>query len=206
MEPPATKSNVGVTMNAVAGILKALRFAAAKHRDHRRKGPGASPYINHPIEVAELLVRKGGLFEVELLQAAILHDTIEDTDTTAEELENEFGPAVRSLIEEVTDDKRLPKQERKRLQIEHAPGLSRRAKQIELADKICNIRDVAHAPPAGWSLERRAEYITWSRNVIAGCRGVNPSLEREFDATCAAAETELRARKNASSDPTGGTV
>jgi guanosine-3',5'-bis(diphosphate) 3'-pyrophosphohydrolase len=190
-------------MHAVAEILKALRFAAIKHRDHRRKDPDASPYINHPIEVAELLVRLGELAERELLQAAILHDSLEDTDTTAEEIENEFGPTVRSLVEAVTDDKSLPKQERKRLQIENASSLSTRAKQIKLADKICNVRDVTHAPPAGWSLERRAEYIAWSRSVVAGCRGVNPPLEREFDAVCAEAETELKAQRDASSDATG---
>jgi len=189
-------------MHAVAEILKALRFAAIKHRDHRRKDPDASPYINHPIEVAELLVRRGELTEHELLQAAILHDTIEDTDATAEEIENEFGPAVRSLVEEVSDDKSLPKQERKRLQVENAPGLSTHAKLIKLADKICNVRDVTHAPPAGWSLERRAEYITWSRSVVAGCRGVNPSLEREFDTACAEAEAELKAHPDASPGPT----
>lgn len=179
-------------MNQNAALLRALRFAAAKHRDQRRKDPEASPYINHPIEVADVLVRVGRVEDLEVLQASILHDTIEDTDTSPPELEAEFGSAVRRLVEEVTDDKRLPKQDRKRLQIEHAPTLSERAKLIKLADKICNVRDVDRSPPPDWSDERRAEYLAWSRRVVEGCRGVNPALEREFDAVCSDGEARLR--------------
>lgn len=171
-------------MDSNAALLRALHFAADKHRDHRRKGRDASPYINHPIEVAELLARVGGVEDVEVLQAAILHDTIEDTDATGEQLEELFGPGVRKLVEEVSDDKGLPKLERKRRQVEHAPGASDRAKLIKLADKICNVSDIAHAPPSHWTLERRAEYLAWSRSVVAGCRGVNASLEAAFDAAC----------------------
>jgi guanosine-3',5'-bis(diphosphate) 3'-pyrophosphohydrolase len=163
-------------------LLHALRFAAWKHRDQRRKDPDASPYVNHPIDVAELLARVGRVGDVAILQAAILHDTIEDTGTSPEELEREFGPEVRRLVEAVTDDKRLQKAERKRLQIEHAPALCNASKQIKLADKICNVRDVTHRPPSDWSPERRAEYLAWSRRVAQGCRGVNPALDREFDA------------------------
>jgi guanosine-3',5'-bis(diphosphate) 3'-pyrophosphohydrolase len=174
-----------------AALLQALHFAADKHRDHRRQDQDASPYINHPIEVAETLARVGGVTDLEILQAAILHDTIEDTDTSGEELERHFGPGVRTIVEEVSDDKRLPKHERKRLQIEHAPGISDRAKLVKLADKICNVRDVSTAPPAEWSHERRTEYIAWSRRVVAGCRGVNEALERDFDTVCDAGDTGL---------------
>jgi (p)ppGpp synthase/HD superfamily hydrolase len=163
-------------------LLKALRFAAEKHRDQRRKGTNSSPYINHPIEVAETLARSGVTDPV-ILQAAILHDTIEDTETTPEEIEREFGAEVRKMVEEVTDDKSLPKQERKRLQIEHAPHLSEGARQIKIADKLCNLRDVTHAPPDDWSLERRQEYLKWTENVVAGCRGLNCELENLYDAT-----------------------
>lgn len=175
-------------MNDYAALLAALHFAADKHRDHRRKDPDSSPYINHPIEVAEVLSRVGGVTDVEVLQAAILHDTIEDTDTTGQEIEMYFGPGVRGIVEEVSDDKNRPKHERKRLQIEHAPHASDRAKLVKLADKICNVRDVTHAAPAKWSLERRTEYLAWSREVVAGCRGVNAALEREFDAVCSEGE------------------
>jgi guanosine-3',5'-bis(diphosphate) 3'-pyrophosphohydrolase len=184
-----------------AALLRALHFAADKHRDHRRKDPDASPYINHPIEVAETLARVGGVSDIEVLQAAILHDTIEDTDTTGDEIEVHFGPGVRGLVEEVSDDKGLSKQERKRLQIEHAPGISSRAKLVKLADKICNVRDVSRAAPAKWSLERRSEYLAWSRAVVSGCRGVNDALEQEFDAVCrdgdARLETATRAETEA---------
>ncbi|HEX9875395.1 MAG TPA: HD domain-containing protein [Gammaproteobacteria bacterium] len=162
-------------------ILRAVHFAADRHRDQRRKDVGGSPYINHPIEVAEILARIGGISDLAVLQAAILHDTIEDTETSAEVLEAVFGAEVRDLVEEVTDDKSLPKEERKQRQIAHSPHLSGRAKMIKLADKTCNIRDVAHSPPADWSVERRTKYLDWSEAVIAGCRGVNKPLERYFD-------------------------
>src|SRR5262245_57806635 len=171
------------TVTDIAVLLRALHFAADKHRDQRRKGEEASPYINHLIEVAELLAREGNVTDLITLQAAILHDTLEDTQTTAEELDVMFSPEVRHLIEEMTDDKRLPKVERKRLQIEHAPGLSPRAKVIKLADKVSNILGIIQTPPAGWSLERRREYLDWSDRVIAGCRGYNAALEKLYDKT-----------------------
>ena len=167
--------------DTAALILKALHFAARKHRDQRRKGVEASPYINHPIEVAELLAGVGQVRDPIVLQAAILHDTIEDTNTTPEELEAIFGAEVRRVVEEVTDDKRLPKPERKRLQVEHAPHLSDRARVIKLADKISNVLGVAQSPPADWPLERRLEYLGWTEQVVAGCRGCNESLERLYD-------------------------
>lgn len=168
-------------LNAIPAVLKALHFAATKHRDQRRKDVEASPYINHPIEVAELLAREGGVTDPVLLQAAILHDTIEDTDTMPEELEQSFGADVRKVVEEVTDDKSLPKADRKRLQIEHALHLSDRARQIKIADKISNVLGVTLAPPANWSLQRRQEYLDWTEQVVAGCRGANPALENFYD-------------------------
>jgi guanosine-3',5'-bis(diphosphate) 3'-pyrophosphohydrolase len=120
-------------------LLKAVQFAAVKHQTQRRKDVEASPFINHPIEVAHLLADVGGITDVATLVAAILHDTIEDTETTPGELEEQFGPVVRNVVEEVTDDKTLGKAVRKELQIEHAPTLSRRAKAIKLADKIANM-------------------------------------------------------------------
>ena len=109
-------------LNIITSLLKAVHFAADKHRSQRRKDVEASPYINHPIEVAELLARVGGATDLVLLQAAVLHDTIEDTKTSPEELEAVFGLEVRRVVEEVTDDKRLPKAERKRLQLASLPN------------------------------------------------------------------------------------
>ena len=177
-----------------ARLFAALHFAADKHRDQRRKGECASPYINHPIEVVELLVRVGGVTDVALLQAAILHDTLEDTETSAQELETRFGSTVRRLVEEVSDDKTLPKEQRKLLQVAHAPTLSREARQIKLADKICNLRDLTNRPPSDWSAERRIAYLDWSEQVVAGCRGVNVRLEREFDEAHTEALARLRGR------------
>jgi guanosine-3',5'-bis(diphosphate) 3'-pyrophosphohydrolase len=163
-------------------LLRALSFAAHKHRDQRRKDAEASPYINHPIALAEVLAREGGVADIEVLAAALLHDTIEDTATTFEELVEHFGDRIAGMVAEVTDDKNLPKAERKRLQIVHAAGISPGAKLVKLADKICNLRDVADRPPATWNLERRQEYFEWAKRVIDGLRGAHPVLEAAFDA------------------------
>ena len=163
-------------------LLKALEFAAHKHRDQRRKDAGASPYINHPIALADLLVNEGGISDVEVLCAALLHDTLEDTDTRHEELADAFGSRVARIVAEVTDDKSLKPEERKRLQVEHAAHLTLEARLVKLADKICNLRDVAERPPAAWDLARRREYFDWAKQVVDGLRGAHPRLEAAFDA------------------------
>lgn len=163
-------------------ILKALDFAANKHRDQRRKDESSTPYINHPIEVTELLINEGNIVDINVLAAAVLHDTVEDTETTAEELQSVFGGEIAAIVAEVTDDKALPKAERKRLQIEHAGNSSDRAKLVKLADKICNLRDMTSKPPADWPLERIREYFDWAYQVIDRLRGTNPALEALFDA------------------------
>ena len=169
-------------MNTTGDILAALQFAAFKHRDQRRKDHAASPYINHPIALANVLWREGGVHEEHVICAALLHDTIEDTETTAEEIEKLFGARIARIVLEVTDDKLLRKAERKRRQIEHAPHLSRAAKLVKLADKICNLRDVAASPPPTWSLRRRRAYFDWAKKVVAGVQGVNRKLEKAFEA------------------------
>jgi guanosine-3',5'-bis(diphosphate) 3'-pyrophosphohydrolase len=131
--------------------------------------------------VAEVLARLGGVTDLDVLRAAVLHDVVEDTATSPAELREAFGERVAAIVAEVTDDKSLPKDARKQLQIEHAPQLSSGAKLVKLADKICNVRDVATAPPAAWSTERRLAYLDWSTRVVAGCRGANARLEAHFD-------------------------
>lgn len=170
-------------MNDLSKLLQAASFAAKKHRYQKRKGDDAEPYVNHPLEVANLLAGVGKIDDYDILIAAVLHDTIEDTETTPEELKELFGEKVRDYVLEVTDDKSLPKQERKQKQVEHAPHLSDGAKQIKLGDKISNITDVTKNPPAGWSKERRIEYVDWGTRVVAGLRGVNEDLENYFDET-----------------------
>jgi guanosine-3',5'-bis(diphosphate) 3'-pyrophosphohydrolase len=164
-------------------LLDALAFAAEKHSKQRRKDADLSPYINHPIALAQVLCNEAGVTDTVVLCAALLHDTIEDTNTTAEELRKRFGEAITQIVVDVTDDKNLEKQERKRLQIEHAPHLSHEAKLVKLADKICNLRDVVATPPADWPLERRQEYFDWAKQVVDGLRGVHHKLEDVFDAT-----------------------
>src|ERR1017187_9549711 len=162
-------------------LLKAIAFAADKHRHQRRKDAEASPYINHPIAVAAVLAAEGDVSDEATLIAAALHDTVEDTQTTFVELEKHFGSEVAGLVRELTDDKSLEKTERKRLQIEHAKNSSIRAKQLKIADKICNIRDITDAPPVDWTLQRRRDYLAWSEQVVAVGEGVKPRLEDAFN-------------------------
>jgi len=173
-------------------FLSALTFAAERHSQQRRKDSHASPYINHPIQVAELLWRVGGVREINTLVAAVLHDTVEDTGTQPEELRERFGEAVLALVLEVTDDKRLPKAERKRLQVVNASHKSNAARQIKLADKACNVRDITRTPPADWPLERKREYLAWSKQVVDGLRGPNPALEAYYDQVQAEGQNLLR--------------
>ena len=162
-------------------ILRAAEFAALKHRNQRRKDADASPYINHPLALARLLAEDGGVTDAVTLCAALLHDTIEDTATTHAELQAAFGAQIAAVVGEVTDDKTLPKAERKYLQIEHAAHISDRAKRVKLADKICNLRDLEASPPASWKLRRKRKYFDWSAEVIDALRGTNRKLERLFD-------------------------
>jgi len=165
----------------IGHILKALAFAAHKHRDQRRKDLEASPYINHPIALADVLCNEGGILDENVLCAALLHDTVEDTETTPDELTEVFGKVISQLVMELTDDKTLPKADRKRLQIEHAAHTSHQAKLIKLADKICNLRDIATSPPDGWDLTRKQKYFDWAKKVVDEIRGANAKLESIFD-------------------------
>ena len=162
-------------------IVRALAFAADKHRDQRRRDAGASPYINHPVALADVLVNAAGITDSDVICSALLHDTIEDTDTTAAELDAVFGAAIRRIVLEVTDDASLLKSQRKQQQIDRASHISDSAKLVKLADKICNLRDMATAPPADWTTDRRQEYFDWAKAVIDKLRGVHPVLEALFD-------------------------
>ena len=168
-------------MTAVALILKAAAFAAHKHKDHRRKDANATPYINHPLAVALALCEKGGVEDPAILAAGLLHDTIEDTETTYEELRGQFGARIAGLVVEVTDTKFLGKKTRKRLQVSRARRASAAAQQIKLADKLCNLRDILASPPADWTEARKRAYFDWAKQVVDRVRGANPGLERRFD-------------------------
>jgi guanosine-3',5'-bis(diphosphate) 3'-pyrophosphohydrolase len=162
-------------------VLKAVAFAAEKHRAQRRKDMEASPFINHPIQLAYILVQ-ADIEDPVVLAAALLHDTIEDTQTTHDEIEIVFGPEIANIVAECSDDKSLTKLERKQAQIDHAATLSHKAKLVKLADKIANVSDINGAPPAGWSLERKREYFDWAKQVVDRMRGVHAVLEARFDA------------------------
>ncbi|EIC21639.1 guanosine polyphosphate synthetase/pyrophosphohydrolase [Thiorhodovibrio frisius] len=192
MEPHLALNIMNTSVNESSLLLQAAAFAAEKHRHQRRKDAAASPYINHPLAVAWLLSSEGGVRDSDLLAAALLHDTVEDTDATLVELEQSFGPAISALVAEVTDDKSLPKHRRKALQIEHAAHASASAKQLKIADKIANIRDILADPPAGWPLERKLEYLDWAEQVARCCRGINRALDARWDATIAEARRALK--------------
>ncbi|CAN6135320.1 HD/PDEase domain [Methylophilaceae bacterium] len=162
-------------------FIKAVAFAADKHRNQRRKDLEASPYINHPIALSNVLANEGGIVNTDVLCAAVLHDTIEDTETTEQELIDLFGAKITSIVMEVTDDKSLSKEVRKQMQIEHAAHISKEAKMVKLADKICNLRDILASPPSNWTDERKFEYFQWAENVVSGLRGTNIGMERIFD-------------------------
>jgi len=166
-------------------MAKAVDFAARAHAPQRRKGAAAEPYVNHLAEVALLVAEATQGADASLVFAAYLHDTIEDCKVPYETLLAEFGKDVADLVREVTDDKSLKKEERKRLQIEHARSASPRAKHLKLADKISNLNAILASPPADWSAGRKREYFEWAAKVVAGCRGVNPWLEARFDAAYA---------------------
>lgn len=190
METDLANSNGNSDPDLGLLITRALDFAARAHVGHRRKGAAAEPYVNHLAEVAALLA-KAAPDDGVLIAAGLLHDTVEDTEVTVADIEAAFGADIAGVVAEVTDDKLLPKDERKRHQVSSAPGKSRRAKMLKLADKTSNLRALAESPPESWDLARRRDYVDWAIRVVVGCRGVDGFLEGEFDAASAAARAAL---------------
>jgi (p)ppGpp synthase/HD superfamily hydrolase len=174
------KENQGC-VDPVRRIMSAARFAAEKHAQQKRKGENGEPYFNHLLEVADLVAASSPHLDVELVMAAFLHDTVEDTGVTLQEVEQRFGKDVADLVAEVTDDKSLPKETRKQLQVEHTPEKSSRAQTLKLADKISNLRAIISSPPVGWSRERKQQYFEWARQVVSGIASPNQFLKSEFD-------------------------
>jgi guanosine-3',5'-bis(diphosphate) 3'-pyrophosphohydrolase len=173
-------------------VLKAADVAACWHANQRRKGAAQEPYVNHLLEVATLVAEATGGDDPQLVIAALLHDAVEDCETPRELIEELFGKDVATLVLEVTDDKKLDKAERKRLQIENAPHKSLRARTLKLADKISNVRALATSPATDWSIGRKIEYLKWSRAVVERLKGTNGCLEEKFDEATAEAERSLR--------------
>jgi (p)ppGpp synthase/HD superfamily hydrolase len=176
-----TSHDESIPAAPVQRILAAAKFAAEKHAAQKRKGAAAEPYVNHLIEVAQLTSNSSDQLDANLVMAAFLHDTIEDTGTSAEELEQVFGSDVAALVVELTDDKSLPKAVRKELQVQEAPHKSVRAQVLKLADKISNLRSVLTSPPADWNTQRKREYFDWCRRVVDALSAPNPILKAEFD-------------------------
>src|SRR5689334_16914404 len=166
---------------SVEEILRAAMFAAEKHAQQRRKGAAGEPYINHLLEVAHLIAAHTDPPDTTLIVAGLLHDTVEDTNVTLRDLEQSFGADVAALVAEVTDDKSLPKETRKALQVQNAPKKTERAQVIKLADKISNLRSILETPPVNWDLERKRQYFDWAKEVVNGLSAPNPSLKAEFD-------------------------
>lgn len=174
-------------MTNAATLLRAASFAAERHRGQSRKDDLSHPYIEHLLEVAFLVADTGRIDDTEILAAAILHDTLEDTDTTASELREQFGVRIAALVSEVTDEDGLSENIRRQRQVEHAPLLSDGAKLIKLADKISNVAFITRSPPDDWSLKHLRDYVAWAAAVVSGMRGVNQELEKHFDESAAKA-------------------
>lgn len=172
-------------------LLRAIRYAEAQHRGQTRKDATHAPYIKHPLDVMDLLWQVGEVRDVVTLAAAVLHDTIEDTDTSPEDIQALFGAQILAVVQELTDDKGLEREERKRLQIEHAPHKSPAAAQIKIADKFCNVRDVIESPPEDWSRERKIAYVQWAIDVVERLPKHNPPLEQHFYDLIAQVQTAL---------------
>lgn len=192
-------SNIKNTQKLI--IFDAVSFAAERHKKQTRKGLGKIPYINHPIQVAKLL-SDFGEEEDELIISALLHDVIEDTTKDDNEIKqlsniilNKFGEIVLQTVLEVSDNKSLPVEERKRLQVVHTPKLSDRAKKLKIADKICNIIDIKNDPPVNWSSERKLAYLDWSKQVVSGAKGLNIKLDQYFDQVYNEVYTALKKEK-----------
>lgn len=177
-------------------LIKAIYFSSEKHKDQRRKNAKRHPYICHPVRVAHRLAFEGGVTDENVLIAAFLHDTIEDTDATLDEVRALFGPDVAKIVGEVSDDKSLPKERRKQLQIEHAPHISREAKLVKLSDKLDNLTDLLSSTPEDWTPERVAEYFEWAKSVVAGLRGTNEELERKLNNVFAQSKRAVNAAKD----------
>jgi GTP diphosphokinase / guanosine-3',5'-bis(diphosphate) 3'-diphosphatase len=172
-------------VNSCSLILRAATFAANRHHDQRRLGHEDMSYVNHPFAVASALCDEGGVTDVELLAAALLHDTIEDTATTQEDLSRTFGARIAGIVAEMTDNKKLSKAQQKRVQLDDAAQASQDAQQLKIADKLCNLRDIIEGPPADWPLFRKNQYFDWAKAVVDQVRGANPGLAEKFDAAYA---------------------
>ncbi|MFN4140287.1 HD domain-containing protein [Aestuariivirga sp.] len=184
-------------MTTIVLVSQAYAFAAERHTSQRRKGVREEPYVNHLLEVAALVAAATDGSDLNLIAAAVLHDTIEDTDTTRTELEGTFNRDIAELVAEVTDDKSLPKQRRKDLQVLNTPKKSSRAKMIKIADKISNIRSLVNSPPGNWPPERKKDYLDWARRVVEGARGINAWLDDVFDEAARELEADLLGGKPA---------
>lgn len=176
-------------MTTIILVTKAYHRAAIWHVGDKRKGEAQEPYINHLTEVAELVAEATNGEDINLIIAAVLHDAIEDTDVTHDQIAAEFNQDVAGLVAEVTDDTSLPSEERKRLQVEMVPRKSARARMLKIADKTSNLRSIRNSPPTNWSPERKRNYLKWARSVVAGARGQNIYLEIAFDEAASALET-----------------
>jgi guanosine-3',5'-bis(diphosphate) 3'-pyrophosphohydrolase len=173
--------NLILNDDSLKQIFDALQFSADKHRKLKRKNKHATPYINHPIDVARILVTVGGVNDTDIICAALLHDTIEDTQTTEKEIEDIFGTKVKDYVVELTDNMELSADRRKEMQAKSFPHKSTGAKLIKLCDKISNVSDVIHDPPVFWTHSRRLRYLDSAEQLLDAIRGTNENLERKLD-------------------------
>uniref|UniRef100_A0A8R1XYA5 Guanosine-3',5'-bis(diphosphate) 3'-pyrophosphohydrolase MESH1 n=1 Tax=Onchocerca volvulus TaxID=6282 RepID=A0A8R1XYA5_ONCVO len=168
-------------INDISLIIKAVDLAARRHRKQRRKDATQTPYVNHPIGVAYILTNEGQITDTATVIAAILHDTVEDTKTTDEEIRRMFGDEIADIVKECTVVKSIKREIRMKSQLEKASKLSRKAKLVQLADKLYNIRDIERCTPCGWTKQHVAEYISFAKDLLSNIRGTHDYLETALD-------------------------
>ena len=189
VEPPSVVAPMSADLRS---LTKALVFAAEAHRNQRRKGAAQEPYLNHLIEVLDLVVKATDGADMDILIAALLHDVVEDTSTSYEDVAANFGERVAEIVRENSDDMSLPKADRRLARIAAMPLKSREARLVKIADVISNLRAIAVSPPAGWPAERKLGYLQSCRRLVDAGRGTDAAIERIFDQTADDVERTIR--------------
>ncbi|EFO18322.1 hypothetical protein LOAG_10172 [Loa loa] len=174
------KINNGFT-DGISLIIEAVDLAARRHRQQRRKDAAQTPYVNHPIGVAYILTSEGQITDTTTIIAAILHDIVEHTKTTDEEIRKMFGDEIADIVKECTMVRSMKREARMKSELEKASKLSHKAKLVQLADKLNNIRDIERGTPLGWTKQHVTEYIIFAKDLLSKIRGIHGPLESALD-------------------------
>jgi len=159
-------------------VLGAAIFATEKHKSQVRSNEKKTPYIIHPIEVADLVMKIGHVYDKDVLITALLHDVMDDTQTTYEQITSLYGTKVSSYLEEMTSKQGLSLKEQKKQQIMQAFRQNPSVAIIKLSDKLSNLKTLATSPPPSWSRDRIDQYFQWAQTVIENLPESNQLLKK----------------------------